>query len=131
MSSIGMGMKQEVWIGGPQKSPNYRRWYWVRGIKSEVYPRERGIKRKVDDNYDPSIPEWLDENYPRNFGYDDAHVNVLEEALPILTNNRNKRNRRASECRSYNYEDSTTLAPTIFRIYVFYRVKGHVITRCP
>jgi hypothetical protein len=44
----------------------------------------------VDYNYHPSILEWVDKNYPRNFVYNDAHVNVLEEALPILTNNRNK-----------------------------------------
>jgi hypothetical protein len=26
----------------------------------------------VDDNYNPSILEWVDENYIRNFVYDDA-----------------------------------------------------------
>jgi hypothetical protein len=60
----------------------------------------------VDYNYHPSILEWVDKNYPRNFVYNDAHVNVLEEALPILTNNRNKgleKNRRDLECKSYNY----------------------------
>jgi hypothetical protein len=88
----------------------------------------------VDDNYNPSIPEWVDENYPRNFVYDYAHVNVLEDALPISTNNKNKglkRDRKDPKCISYDYEDSTTLVQTIFIIYAFYIVKGHVITRCP
>jgi hypothetical protein len=44
----------------------------------------------VDDHYDPSISEWVDENYLRTYVYNDAHVNVLEEALPILTNHRSK-----------------------------------------
>jgi hypothetical protein len=29
---------------------------------------------EVDDNYDPSILEWVDENYPRNYVYDDMHM---------------------------------------------------------
>jgi hypothetical protein len=37
----------------------------------------------VDDNYNLSIPKWVDENYPRNFVY--AQVNILEEALLIST----------------------------------------------
>jgi hypothetical protein len=36
----------------------------------------------MEDNYDPNIPKWVDTNYPRTFVYDDAHVNVLEDALP-------------------------------------------------
>lgn len=88
----------------------------------------------MDDNYNPSILKWVDKNYSTNFVYNDAHVNVLEEALSVLTNNRNKgleRNRRNPKCKSYNYEDSTTLVHTISRICAFYRVRGHVITRCP
>jgi hypothetical protein len=88
----------------------------------------------VDDNYDPSILEWVDENYSKTFVYDDAHVNVLEEALPISMNNRNRgleRNIRNLKCESYNYEASTMLVQTISRIYVLYRIKRHVITRCP
>ncbi len=38
--------------------------------------------REVNDNYDPNISEWVDENYPRTSVYNDAQVNVLEEALP-------------------------------------------------
>jgi hypothetical protein len=56
-------------------------------------------------------------------------VNVLEEALPISTNNKSrgfKRDRRNPDYRSYNYEDLTKLAQTIYRICVFYKVKGHV-----
>jgi hypothetical protein len=37
-------MKQEVWIGGPQRCPNYRKRNRVRGIKFEVYPKERGSR---------------------------------------------------------------------------------------
>ncbi len=36
----------------------------------------------MEDKYDPNIPKWVDANYPRTFVYDDAHVNVLEDALP-------------------------------------------------
>jgi len=53
-------------------------------------------------------------------------VNVLEEALPILTNDRSRgfeKNRRNPECRSYNYEDLTKLAQIISRNCVFYKVK--------
>jgi hypothetical protein len=27
---------------------------------------------EVDDNYNPSIPKWVDEKYLRNYVYDDA-----------------------------------------------------------
>jgi len=37
----------------------------------------------VEDNYDPNILEWVGVNYPRTSMYDDAHVNVLEDALPF------------------------------------------------
>jgi ribosomal protein S8E len=43
----------------------------------------------VDDNYNFSIPRWVDENYPRNYVY--AQVNVLEKALIISTNNKSRR----------------------------------------
>ncbi len=45
----------------------------------------------IKDNYDPSILEWVDANYPKTFVYDDAHVNVLEEALPIQMSHKSKR----------------------------------------
>ncbi len=67
----------------------------------------------MDDNYNPSILEWLYENLSRNYMYDDAHVNVLEEALSILMNNLSKgleRNRRDKKCRSYDFEDLARLA---------------------
>jgi hypothetical protein len=44
----------------------------------------------MDDNYDFSIPKWVDENYPINFVYDDAQVIVLEEALLISMNNKSR-----------------------------------------
>jgi hypothetical protein len=37
----------------------------------------------VENNYDPNILEWVDTNYPITYVCDDAHVNVLEEALSI------------------------------------------------
>jgi hypothetical protein len=39
----------------------------------------------VGDNYNPNIPKWAGANYPRTFMYDDAHANVLKEALPFQT----------------------------------------------
>ncbi len=137
VSSMGMGVWREAWIGGPQKCHGYRKWYLMKGIIYKIYPREGGIhafqtpfiiqehgdernlkdelllsnpgifssaksmhnqkndynKRTsipfvyestspkyhepikdwdVDDNYNPSILEWVDENYIRNFVYDDA-----------------------------------------------------------
>jgi hypothetical protein len=37
----------------------------------------------VEDNYNPNILEWVDANYQITIVNDDAHVNVLEQALPI------------------------------------------------
>ncbi len=37
----------------------------------------------IKNNYDHNIPEWVDVKYPRTSMYDDAHVNVLEDALPF------------------------------------------------
>jgi hypothetical protein len=42
----------------------------------------------MENNYDPSILEWVDANYLITYVYDDAHVNVLEEALLIQTNHK-------------------------------------------
>jgi hypothetical protein len=39
----------------------------------------------VENNYDLNIPEWAGASYPITSMYDDAHVNVLEEALPFQT----------------------------------------------
>jgi hypothetical protein len=44
----------------------------------------------MENNYDPNILEWANANYPKTFMYDDAHVNVLEEALPFQANHINK-----------------------------------------
>jgi maltose-binding protein MalE len=48
----------------------------------------------VENNYDPNIPKWANVNYPITSMYDDAHVNVLEEALPFQTNHISKRIKR-------------------------------------
>jgi hypothetical protein len=37
----------------------------------------------MENNYNPNILEWVEANYPITYVYDDAHVNVPEEALPI------------------------------------------------
>ncbi len=37
----------------------------------------------VKNNYNPNSSEWVDANYPRMSMYNDAKVNVLEEALPF------------------------------------------------
>jgi hypothetical protein len=54
--------------------------------------------------------------------YDDAHVNVLEEALPIQTSHKSKRigRERTLECKKYDYDDSIKLVQTLSRIYTFY-----------
>jgi hypothetical protein len=60
----------------------------------------------VGDNYNPSIPKWVDMNYPKTLVYDDAQVNVLEEALPLQMNNRSKgikRDRKNLECKTYDF----------------------------
>ncbi len=75
----------------------------------------------MDNNYDPNIPKWVDANYPRNFMYDDAQMNVLEEALPIQTNHRRKgirKERRNPKLRSYDYEDLTMFAQFFSKIFV-------------
>jgi hypothetical protein len=62
----------------------------------------------MDDNYDLSIPKWVDKNYPRNLVYHDAQVNVLEEALLISTNNKSRRiekDRKNPKRKSYNFKD--------------------------
>jgi hypothetical protein len=41
MSSVGMGVRRG--IGGPQRCFKYKRWSPMKGNKSKVYPRERGI----------------------------------------------------------------------------------------
>ncbi len=40
----------------------------------------------MEDNYDPNIFKWADVNCLKTFMYDDAQVNVLEEALPFQMN---------------------------------------------
>ncbi len=40
----------------------------------------------MEDNYDPNILKWADVNCLKTFMYDDAQVNVLEEALPFQMN---------------------------------------------
>jgi hypothetical protein len=34
--------------------------------------------------------EWANANYPKTFMYDDAHVNVPDEALPFQANHMSK-----------------------------------------
>jgi predicted Zn-ribbon and HTH transcriptional regulator len=88
----------------------------------------------MEDNYDPSILEWVNANYLRTFIYNDAHVNVLKEALPSQKDHRSKgieRKIRNPKCKKYNYEDSTRLVKKKSKNCAFYRVKGRVITKCP
>jgi len=87
----------------------------------------------MDDNYNLSIPKWVDENYPRILVYHDAQVNVLEEALLISTNNKSRRiekDRKNPKHKSYNFKDLAKLAQTLSRIYVFCRSRKHIITEC-
>ncbi len=55
----------------------------------------------------------MDANYPITSIYDDAHVNVLKEALPIQMDHKSKgieREKMNPKCKSYDYEDLTRLA---------------------
>lgn len=88
----------------------------------------------MEDNYNFSIPKWVDANYPITFIYDDAHVNVLDWTLLIQIDHKSRgieRERRNLECKSYNFEDFTRLVPTRCKIYVFYKVRRHVSIECP
>jgi len=58
-------------------------------------------------------------------------VNVLEEALPIPTNNKTRGLEINPKHRSYNFENLTMLVQTSFKICVFYKVKRHVVIECP
>lgn len=67
----------------------------------------------MEDNYIFSIPKWVDANYPITSIYDDAHVNVLKEALPIQMDHKSKgieREKMNPKCKSYDYEDLARLA---------------------
>jgi hypothetical protein len=48
----------------------------------------------VENNYNPNIPKGVDANCPRTFVYDDAQVNVLEEALPFQMDHKSRITRR-------------------------------------
>ncbi len=61
----------------------------------------------VEDNYNPNILEWVDANYQITIVNDDAHVNVLEQALPIQMNHKIKgieKEKKNQERRNYDYE---------------------------
>ncbi len=88
----------------------------------------------MEKNYNTNNPKWVDANYPITSMNDDVQVNVLEEALPFQTNHINKRagkKIRNPKHRSYNFMDSNRLVQTLFKIYVFYRIRRCVITKCP
>jgi hypothetical protein len=51
----------------------------------------------VENNYNSNIPKWANVNYLRTSMYDDAHVNVLEEALPFQKNHISKRIKRGKK----------------------------------
>jgi hypothetical protein len=42
-----------------------------------------------------------------------------------------ERNKRNPKCKNYNSKDLAKLVQTLSRIYAFYRVRGHIITKCP
>jgi hypothetical protein len=88
----------------------------------------------MEDNYDPSIPKWVDANDLKTSIYNDAHVNVLKEALPFQKDHISKgieRKRWNPKSKNYNYENLTRLVEFFSKICAFYRVRGHVITKCP
>ncbi len=61
-------------------------------------------------------------------------MNVLEEALPFQMDHISKgigKERRNPKHKSYDFMDSAKLVRTFPNIYVFYRVRRCVITKCP
>ncbi len=77
-------------------------------------------------NYDRTIPKWVNKNYPRTSVYDDAQVNILEEALPFQMNNKSKGieiHTRDPKHKSYNFEDSTKLGQTILEFVLSIELK--------
>ncbi len=88
----------------------------------------------VENNYDPNIPKWANVNYPRTSMYDNAHLDVLEEALPFQTNHKSKgikRERRNPERRSHDFMHLAKLVQILSKICAFYRIRKHLITECP
>ncbi len=70
----------------------------------------------------------------KNVMYDDAHVNVLEEALPFQANHKIKGiegNNNNQRCRSYKYVDSIDWFKLFPFLIFFRRIREHVITKCP
>jgi hypothetical protein len=73
----------------------------------------------MEDNNDLNIPKWAKSNYPRTSMYDDAQVNVLEEALPLQTNHKSKGIRkviRNPKHMNYNYMHIARLAQILFKL---------------
>jgi hypothetical protein len=54
----------------------------------------------VEDNYDPSIPEWVDENYLKTSIHNDANVNVLKEALPSKRSQKQRNRKKKMESKT-------------------------------
>jgi hypothetical protein len=66
--------------------------------------------------------------------YNDAQVNVLEEALPFQSNHKGRRigrKNRNPKDRSYDSMDLTKLEQTLSKICAFYRSREHGIVECP
>ncbi len=88
----------------------------------------------MEKNYDTNILEQVDANYPRTSMYDDAQVNVLEEALPFQMDHISKgigKERRNPKHKNYDFMDSTRLVQTFSKIHAFYIVRRCMITKCP
>jgi hypothetical protein len=87
----------------------------------------------VENNYNLNIPKCVDANYLKTSMYDDTWVNVLEEALLIQTNHKNKRIKKKKKFKhkSYDYEDSAKLIQILFTTYVFNKIKRNIIIKCP
>ncbi len=82
----------------------------------------------MEDNDDPNIPQWAYVNYPITSMYDDAQANVLEKALALQTNHKNKgikKVRRNPKHMNYDYMDPARLVQFFSKTCVFYRVRKH------
>jgi hypothetical protein len=78
--------------------------------------------------FDLNIPEWTYANYPRMFLYNDAQVNIIEEALPFPLDHKSKGIQNAKVMIIWIQPSWLKLFP---KFVFFCKVKGHGIIECP
>lgn len=89
------------WRSGYNKCTNVLCVYQLTLLEYSELVEDQDLK----DNYNPNILEWANVNYPRTFVYDNAQVNVLEEALPIQIDCKSRRiERERRDLERTNYD---------------------------